>query len=153
MSDESQLGRTTSGVPITEKLIERLGRKAEAGYPIPEARVNLVVLRCGDIEVTRRFYELLGFRFTEHRHGDGPRHYANEGAVTFELYGSSGEPDRTGVGAAVTELHAVHRRLTDAGHTPAEVQVQPWGKTFVVKDPDGRRVEVQADGDPSSAAD
>jgi hypothetical protein len=33
--------------------------------------VNLLVLRCKDIEVTRRFYEQLGLAIVEEKHGKG----------------------------------------------------------------------------------
>jgi catechol 2,3-dioxygenase-like lactoylglutathione lyase family enzyme len=41
-------------------------------------RLNLLVLRCGDVEGCRAFYEVLGLRFVKHRHGQGPEHYAHE---------------------------------------------------------------------------
>src|SRR5262249_24705046 len=49
--------------------------------------VNLLVLRCKDIEVTRRFYEQLGLAFVEEKHGKGPQHYAWESrGFVLELY-------------------------------------------------------------------
>ncbi len=47
------------------------------------------VLYCADIDVTRAFYECLGFSFVEERHNDGkgPRHYAcSLGGFVIELY-------------------------------------------------------------------
>lgn len=40
--------------------------------------INLLVLRCADLERSRLFYELLGLRFTRHAHGSGLEHYAHE---------------------------------------------------------------------------
>jgi hypothetical protein len=42
-------------------------------------------------------------------------------------------------------LRATAARLCDAGHTPGEISTNAWGTTFVVRDSDGRRVEVQAE--------
>jgi catechol 2,3-dioxygenase-like lactoylglutathione lyase family enzyme len=40
--------------------------------------MNLLVLRCGDIERCCAFYEVLGLSFVKHRHGQGTEHYAHE---------------------------------------------------------------------------
>jgi len=34
-------------------------------------------------------------------------------------------------------------RLADRGFAPGATADRPWGRTFVVRDPDGRRVEVK----------
>lgn len=39
--------------------------------------INLLVLRCGDLACSRRFYECFGLTFEEHRHGTGPLHLFN----------------------------------------------------------------------------
>ncbi len=45
------------------------------------------VIRTGDMEGTRRFYEALGLAFVEEQHGDGPRHYACErNGCVLEIY-------------------------------------------------------------------
>lgn len=112
------------------------------------SRLNLVVLRCRDIEPARSFYELLGMRFTKHAHGPGPQHYAHEDeAGVLELYplgdAAAGGPEMTGLGFAASALDDLHARMTAAGHAPGPVRAQPWGTTFVVRDPDGRRVELK----------
>ena len=38
--------------------------------------LSLVVLRCADLERTRRFYEALGLTLMPEQHGSGPRHYS-----------------------------------------------------------------------------
>ena len=65
----------------------------------------------------------------------------------FELYpatGASGGGDRTGLGFTVADLPAAHAALLARGFAPGEARDNPWGRTFVVRDPDGRRVEVKA---------
>jgi lactoylglutathione lyase len=111
-------------------------------------RLNLLVLRSADIDAARRFYELFGFAFGRHAHGGGPEHYASEdefGGV-FEIYPvpPGGTADQVGLGFAVDDLEATRDRLAGAGSDPRPVKDNPWGQTFVVRDPDGRRVEVKA---------
>lgn len=109
--------------------------------------LNLLVLRCRDLERCRAFYEQFGLRFAKHAHGSGPEHYAHEDERgVFELYpakNSAAAGDQTGLGFAVSDLAATGGALAAAGFTPDGVKDHPWGRTFVVRDPDGRRVEVR----------
>ena len=111
---------------------------------VPMARLNLLVLRCQDLEAAREFHERLGYAFQKHRHGQGPEHYACENAgFVLELYPASAEDrDRTGVGFAVENVDATRGQFASAGLNPSEVQSNPWGRSFTVRDPDGRRVEI-----------
>lgn len=109
--------------------------------------LNLLVLRSRDVGATRRFYECFGMEFVRHRHGDGPEHLSAEGdAGIFEIYPAIGQygPDTTGLGFAVDDLQATADLLRDAGFRPGEISSRPWGASFVIRDDDGRRVEVQA---------
>jgi catechol 2,3-dioxygenase-like lactoylglutathione lyase family enzyme len=115
--------------------------------------LNLLVLRCRHLEKCRAFYELLGFRFIEHSHGSGPNHFAGEIAdFVFELYPapSSEYVDQTGTGFSTDDLSAIHQRLTQGGYQPGSIKQNPWGLTFVVRDPDGRRVEIKGRDRPVS---
>lgn len=113
------------------------------------ARLNLLVLRCGDIDASRRFYELLELRFEKHKHGGGAEHYASEAKVVLELYpAAEGDRDQTGVGFAVNDLQAVRQAMIEARLKPREIVENPWGKSFVVRDPDGRRVEISEEPNP-----
>lgn len=112
------------------------------------SKLNLVVLRSADADAARGFYECLGMSFEHHRHGDGPGHHATElDGTVLEIYPVSlgGEPDTAGLGFCVNDLKATADRLNDSGFTPGEIAERPWGTTFVVRDSDGRRVEVQQD--------
>ncbi len=107
--------------------------------------LNLLVLRCSDLERSRAFYEIFGHLFVKHAHGDGPEHYAAEGRDgVFELYpaGPDTAGDQTGLGFAVASLETTWQRFTDLGFNPKPVSDKAWGRSFVVRDPDGRRVEV-----------
>ena len=107
-------------------------------------RLNLLVLRSPAMDTTRAFYELLGLNFTRHAHGSGPEHFAHEDERgVFEIYPvkPGGKADNVGLGFAVDDLVAAHRRFAD--HQPGPIHVNEWGRSFVVRDPDGRRVEIK----------
>ena len=88
-------------------------------------RLNLVVLRCGDVEASRRFYESLGARFASHAHGSGPEHYASQSDdIVLELYpAEDGPSDSAGLGFVVEDLEAAAqppaRRLRTGDHRRA----------------------------------
>ena len=108
--------------------------------------LNLLVIRCRDVEASRAFYERFGFSFAEHAHGSGPRHYAAEAPdFVLELYPvpSAEYADQTGLGFVVPDLRGLHERLSAGGLAPGAIKENPWGVSFVLRDPDGRRVEVQ----------
>jgi catechol 2,3-dioxygenase-like lactoylglutathione lyase family enzyme len=107
--------------------------------------LNLLVLRCRDLERSRKFYEVLGLRFVKHAHGNGPEHYSHEDdRGVFELYPATTDGmDSTAIGFATADLHGLHTSFTLAGFSPEEIHEQTWGRTFVVRDPDHRRVEIK----------
>jgi lactoylglutathione lyase len=108
--------------------------------------MNLVVARCRDIDATRAFYDCLGFEFERHSHGTGPEHYAHEDARgVFELYpvATGKTPDTAGLGFSHPDLDSLSNRFADLGLQPTPPTDHPWGRTFVVRDPDGRRVELK----------
>ena len=114
--------------------------------------LNLLVLRCRDLDASRAFYEQLGLAFRAHTHGAGPLHYAAESPTfVLELYPATTDTaaDQTGLGFTVNDLPALHQRLTTAGLTPGPIRQHPWGTTFVLRDPDGRRIELQQRESPS----
>lgn len=106
-------------------------------------RLNLLVLRCRDIEKSRAFYELLGMKFVRHAHGKGPQHFSHEDERgVFELYPANGEKDdKTGLGFGCADLNALMQ--TFASYKPDAVRETEWGRSFIVRDPDGRRVEIK----------
>ena len=111
-----------------------------------DLKLNLLVLRCRDIDVSRGFYEQLGLVFEREQHGSGPVHYAAVFAgMVFELYPlKEGESaDRSRLGFAVNLETDLRESLEVAGMaivSQYEVDQEP---VFVVEDPDGRKVEVR----------
>ena len=126
-------------------------READASSPAqstaPEPRLNLVVIRSGDLEISRKFYEAIGLTLTVHRHGNGPEHLASEsGESVFEIYPRSsgrGESRGTRLGFLVNSLESTVAALASGGF---EISQQPasteWGMTAVAIDPDGHKVEL-----------
>jgi catechol 2,3-dioxygenase-like lactoylglutathione lyase family enzyme len=108
--------------------------------------LSLLVLRCASIEASKAFYERFGMHFQLHCHGNGPQHYAAESENgVFELYPAGESPsDQTALGFAVADLDASHAAFASAGFEPAPIKDNPWGRSFVVRDPDRRRVEISA---------
>ncbi|GAA2894730.1 glyoxalase/bleomycin resistance/extradiol dioxygenase family protein [Streptosporangium fragile] len=95
-------------------------------------RPNLLVIYTTRVDECREFYASLGMDFRPERHGDGPLHHAAvlpDGTV-FEIYpaGAGRETGALRLGFAVEE---------SAG--------RPAGRR-VLRDPDGRAVEVHTGG-------
>ncbi len=110
---------------------------------------TFIALKCSDIDKCRAFYELAGLTFgPRHRHGKGPEHVACEMAdgLIFELYPKrkSDSPDQTAIGISVPDLAQAQAGLRNAEFACAESEVVDENASFVVRDPDGRRVEVRA---------
>ena len=109
--------------------------------------LNLLVLRCRDVELTRHFYEKLGLIFAEERHGSGPRHYAWEkDGFVLELYqATAGQlPDNVRLGFSTPVLADVSGAIR---HNPEVTMLKPPYATadrlvLLLQDPDGRKVEV-----------
>lgn len=109
--------------------------------------VNLLVLRCKDVEITRRFYEKLGLVFIEEKHGNGPKHYAwDSGDFLLELYPTTeGQlPDNVRIGFTTPSLADL---TGDLLHRPDVNVLKPPHATadrlaILLQDPDGRKVEV-----------
>lgn len=103
-------------------------------------KLSLLVLRCEDIEVSKNFYELFGLSFVEEKHGKGPIHYScviNE--FVFELYPNNGQKtnDNNRLGFKVSELENIISKATISDSYEFS-----GNKIYVLKDPDGRKVEI-----------
>jgi catechol 2,3-dioxygenase-like lactoylglutathione lyase family enzyme len=117
--------------------------------------LNLVVLRCNDLARSRRFYDALGLRFVDERHGQRPPHLAATlpGGTVVELYPADPTTPLPAqiardprLGFAVEHVDAVVAQIEGLG---APVVVRPADsddhvRRAIVVDPDGRRVELLA---------
>ncbi len=113
--------------------------------------LDLIVLRCGDLEAARAFYAAVGLRLVEEKHGEGPRHYACQfGETVFELYPAKPgtTPDRQPVDPARLgfRVDALDPVLAAVGALGAPVKQFPTTagreRKAVVVDPDGRAIEL-----------
>ena len=105
--------------------------------------LNLIVIRARDIEVTGDYYRALGCRFEKHRHGNGPEHLSCQfNGLVFEIYPATDKspPESTRLGFKVDSITSV---VETAGAPVASPTADSeWGLRAVVKDPDGRKVEL-----------
>jgi lactoylglutathione lyase len=108
------------------------------------AELSLVVLRCADLERTRRFYEALGLTLTPEQHGSGPRHYsARVGETVVEFYPDvSGSTRGLRLGLRLVDVQAAVSAVAEIG------AVARPGSPLTIDDPDGHRLELH----PASAA-
>jgi lactoylglutathione lyase len=113
-----------------------------------DVSLTLLVLKTRQVEQLRAFYQTLGVALVEERHGKGPVHFAGRaGAVVIEVYPlpDDGSPvdSSTRLGFTVENVADVVRALEGFGTkivTPPKETA--WGFQAVVKDPDGRSVEL-----------
>lgn len=100
-------------------------------------KIRLLVLRCSDIEKSKRFYEMLGLFFIEESHDGGPKHYSTQiEDLVFELY------------PATHRYPACKTRLGFEPSVPVEklrlIARDSYNvkekKVYVLHDPDGRKV-------------
>jgi hypothetical protein len=112
-----------------------------------DPRLRLVVVRSLEVERLAAFYRCVGIKFVEEQHGAGPRHLAAEVAgVVLEIYPAKTPEDvdrTTRLGFSIPDLQGAIKALEKVG---AGIGVGPqqtqWGLRAVVKDPDGRSVEL-----------
>jgi catechol 2,3-dioxygenase-like lactoylglutathione lyase family enzyme len=111
--------------------------------------LTLLVLKTSKIERLRAFYQALGLQFEEERHGSGPLHYAAKiGDTVFEIYPAAGagvDAKDMRVGFRVASVVQAVESLRGIGVVIiGEPTSSDWGKRIVVRDPDGRTVEIYA---------
>ncbi len=112
--------------------------------------ISLLVIKTNQLEKQKQFYETLGLVFQKEKHGKGPTHFStvlkNKNMV-FEIYPlpkSQTIPDvTTRLGFRVDNLEkTVAAILKIGGELKNEIRETEFGTFAVVKDFDGRSVEV-----------
>jgi catechol 2,3-dioxygenase-like lactoylglutathione lyase family enzyme len=106
-------------------------------------KLSLLVLRTPNLENMRTFYSALGAHFEKERHGNGPEHYAATlgDDLVLELYPTlDGAVPDTGLrlGLRVNDIEETLRAIAQSA-APQQTQ---WGLRAIVRDPDGRKVEL-----------
>lgn len=108
----------------------------------------LLVLKTPNVASVCEFLRLVGIDLAEEKHGDGPTHFAGKlDDVVLEVYplgdGELHTDATTRLGFIVDELEKVVNALSAAGApTISPPKQTAWGHRAVVKDPDGRRIEL-----------
>jgi len=102
----------------------------------PAPALTLVVVRCRDLEQSRRFYQAIGLILTAEQHGTGPLHYSSQLGAT-----ASDAPSNVRLGVCVTDVRATLESIHAVG---GRVEREPTAqvKTAVVRDPDNNPVEL-----------
>lgn len=104
--------------------------------------LTLIVVRCRDLEHSRRFYEALGLAFIPEQHGAGPFHYSTQlGTTVLELYPASATVSSVRIGFGITDIAAALNAIRSIG---GRVDREPTTdtKTALVRDPDDNLVEL-----------
>ena len=110
--------------------------------------LSLIVLKTRQVDNLRTFYTSLGIHLTAEQHGKGPIHYAGRvGDVVLEIYplpdDGAAADTTTRLGFVVERLAGVMQALQTFGTSVvAEPRATEWGLKAVVRDPDGRAVEI-----------
>jgi lactoylglutathione lyase len=105
-----------------------------------DSELTLVVLRCADLERTRRSYEALGLTLMPEQHGSGPPHYSSRlGETVLEFYpDASGSTRGLRLGLRLADVQAAVSAVAEIGAV-----VRP-GFPLTIDDPDGHRLELHA---------
>ncbi len=119
----------------------------------PTSRMNLIVIRSLEASRTVAFYKMLGLNFHEEQHGSGPVHWAADlDGLVLEIYPAKSVEEvnvTTRLGFDVDDAASVLStlRLSDV-KIISDLKQTTWGLRAVVRDSDGRSVElVQRDSD------
>ena len=114
------------------------------------AELSLVVIKTKQLEALKDFYQKLGLAFKEEKHGNGPVHYSSsQGSLVLELYPLPKSIEvadaTTRLGFKVNNLDEIFNLLVaSSAHIVSEPAQNEWGYSAIVKDPDGRIIELQA---------
>ena len=111
-------------------------------------KLNLIVIRTQQLKQQAKFYEQLVLNFQYHKHGNGPYHYsADLDGTVFEIYPAKNEREvdhSTRLGFQVKNLDKLieNIEITNPQEIINHPKQTPWGYTALVKDLDGRKIEL-----------
>ena len=112
-------------------------------------QINLIVIRTKIPKELSEFYEQIGMKFEYHQHGEGTWHYSTEiGETVFEIYPlmkNQERPDKSlRLGFTIENLYGTIKNLKKRN---VEIEREPkeseWGYFAIIKDLDGRKIELK----------
>jgi len=110
--------------------------------------LNLLVIRTERINELSKFYEKLGLKFEYHKHGKGQMHYSTKiGELVFEIYPLLKNQEKVDnslrLGFKVENLDNLIGELREKGvEILKEPLINKWGYYSLIKDIDGRKIEL-----------
>lgn len=110
--------------------------------------LRLLVVRTTEMARLAEFYTLLGLTFDYHKHGNSPYHYsATIGSTTLEIYplakGQTAADKDLRLGFAVNDFETTIQLLKEKEIAFLSEPMQTdYGFMAIVKDPDGRKVDI-----------
>ncbi|KAA1247733.1 glyoxalase/bleomycin resistance/extradiol dioxygenase family protein [Aquimarina sp. RZ0] len=112
-------------------------------------KINLLVIRTVTPEILKKQYELLGFEFNYHQHGNGPFHYASEqNEFVFEIYPLTKSMKKADNSIRLGfDIENIAAKIIELENSDWKILSKPkhteWGLTALVKDLDGRKIELK----------
>jgi len=114
-----------------------------------QMNINLLVIRTSNLELLQKQYQILGFQFDYHKHGNGPYHYASENnGFVLEIYPltkSITKADKSlRLGFDVINLKSKINTIKKSNwKIVSDLQETEWGLIAIVQDLDGRKIELK----------
>lgn len=105
-------------------------------------QIVYLVLYCENLEKSRAFYSALGLSFVQEKHDRGPLHWSTDlGGLVLELYPrGTRPPSSVRLGWETVSTAPLKESLLSLGGAPAGIQEK--GEVFLLRDPDGNRLEI-----------
>ncbi len=117
--------------------------------PIKNLKLNLLVIRTENPKLLKSQYELLGFDFDYHRHGNGPFHYACEqNGFVFEIYPFTKSMTKADNSLRLGfEIKDLKTKILELSNTDWKILSEPKqtesGLNAIIQDLDGRKIELK----------
>lgn len=109
----------------------------------PSPGLDLVVLRCRDLELSKAFYELLGLSFKAEQHGSGPAHYSTRlGETVLELYPAADPLTPIRLGISISDLEKTVASVAALGDFVLSFHRERSPSRALIRDPNGNKIEL-----------
>ena len=112
-------------------------------------KINLLVIRTENPTVLKSQYELIGFDFEYHQHGNGPFHFESEQEdFVFEIYPLTKSMEKADhslrLGFDIKNLKTKIEELENSTwKILSKITQTEWGLIAIIQDLDGRKIELK----------